>query len=114
VSPQISSVNVPKKQQFSEQSIYHGAADSFVSLLSDRQISFSIVSPDSDFLRVNCLPHPALWARLTAEGTEYFWIETTLSAAQLNFNLAYNNLNLKSYRVQDQKNLVQFKTGLHS
>ncbi len=30
----------------------------------------------------NCLPHPALSARLTAEGTEYFWIETSLSAAQ--------------------------------
>jgi hypothetical protein len=26
-----------------------------------------------------------LWARLTAEGTEYFWIDTALSAAQLGF-----------------------------
>ena len=33
--------------------------------------------------RDNCLPHPALRARLTAEGTEYFWIEIALSAAQL-------------------------------
>jgi hypothetical protein len=64
--------DVPKKQKSS-----HGA-DSFVSLLS-------VVSPDSKFLRVDCLPHPALWARLTAEGTEFFWIDTALSASQLAF-----------------------------
>jgi hypothetical protein len=39
--------------------------------LSNRQISLC--------LKDNCRPHPALWARLTAEGTEYFWIETALS-----------------------------------
>jgi hypothetical protein len=40
--------------------------------------------PSTIFLKVDCLPHPALWARVSVAGEpEFYWIETALSHEQI-------------------------------